>query len=133
MRLNFTTPLFLIALLVGVSCSSPQKAQPTSQPDSNDIKVMTQTQAAIVGGMDALYQQLTYPAQARENGVEATLEANVLINRDSKVEQITFNGNPRRDFATAARKALRSVTFRAGQRNGQPIDMYITIPIAFRL
>lgn len=133
MRLRFTTPLLMIALLIGAGCSSSQKAQPTSQPNSNGIKVMTQTQAAIVGGMEALYRQLSYPSQAKENGVEATLEANVLINRDSRVEQITFNGNPRQDFATAARKALRNVTFRAGQRNGQPIDMYITIPIAFRL
>ncbi|MDZ7680948.1 MAG: energy transducer TonB [Fodinibius sp.] len=126
---------FLVAtlMLIGISCSSSEKATPNYEPVSEKHSVKTETKAAIVGGMQALYRQLSYPAQAKKNGIEATLEANVLITQKGEVDQVTFNGQPRSDFQQAAENALRSVTFRAGQRNGEAVNMYITIPIAFRL
>ena len=116
-----------------VSCGSSNNATPTYEPVSEKYQVKTETKAAIVGGMQALYRQLSYPAQARQEGIETTITANVLVTKNGKINQITFEGQPRSDFQQAAENALRSVTFRAGQRNGDAVNMYISIPIVFQL
>ena len=86
-----------------------------------------------MGGIEALQKKLAYPAKAKQQGIETVLNANVLVNKKGKVEQISFDSDSQHGFEKAAREALRKVTFRAGQRNGEPVNMYITIPVKFEL
>lgn len=126
-----------VLLTLIVSCSSSEKAQSIESIESTGDKpeVVVETKAAIIGGLKALQEKLEYPPKAKREGVEAVLEANVLVNKDGYVEDITFENETETNygFEEAAREALREVKFKAGERNGEPIDMYITIPVRFEL
>lgn len=124
--------LFTVALLLLIGCSTSKKVQST-QVTEQKPEVIVETKAAIIGGLKALQKELEYPQEAKENGVEITLNANVLVNKSGNVEQITFDKETKYGFRDAARNALHEVQFRAGERNGEPVNMYVTIPVKFEL
>lgn len=134
---RFAVYTFFVVLLLLVSCSGSEKARSIESIESTDTEpeVVVETKAAIVGGLKALQRKLAYPTKAKKDGVEAVLEANVLVNKNGYVEDISFENKTETDygFEDAARNALRKVNFKAGERNGEPINMYITIPVRFEL
>ena len=96
-----------------------------------NLKVVTETTPAIIGGLEALYQQLTYPSNSSKQTLNITLEANILVNTDGKVKQVSFDQDKYPNYKEAAREAIYAVRFVPGKRNGEAVDMFITIPIEF--
>lgn len=130
--IRFLSYLIPFLILFSAGCKSSKEVQTIGSTDSKP-EVVVQTSAAIVGGREALQKELKYPEKARRNGIETTLMAEVLINKNSKIEQISFDKETEYGFEEAAREALYKVQFRAGERNGEPVNMYITIPVKFEL
>lgn len=115
------------------NCSSSQKTKSPPEVSNKEVNVVTETKPAIVGGMEALYSNLTYPQKALEEGIETKLNANVLVNKNGKIDKISFDKETDYGFQEAAEEALHRVQFVAGKRNEEAIDTYITIPIKFSL
>lgn len=134
MRPNSLLFYFFLAvtILLLIGCNTSKKIQSIEVTEKKP-EVVVETKAAIVGGLKALQKELKYPREARENGVEIILNANVLVNKNGEVEQITFDKETEYGFRDAARNALYQVQFRAGERNGEPVNMYVTIPVKFDL
>lgn len=114
-----------------VGCSSTKKTQPPPEVTRGNVNVVTETSPAIVGGPEELHKHLRYPPKALKEDIAITLKANVLVNRNGKIEQITFEQATEYGFRDAARDALRAVQFVPGKRNGDPINTFITVPIKF--
>ncbi len=131
-HLIFLVMVFLCATILG-SCSTPKKAQSPPEVVDEEVDVVTETKPAIVGGMEALYNNLEYPQKALKEGVETELNANVLVNKNGELEEISFEKSTEYGFEEAAENALRSVQFVPGKRNEEPVDTYVTIPIVFKL
>ena len=121
-----------LLILLCISCQTAENTQTASGYGPNP-KVVTATKAAIIGGQKALQKKLAYPPEAKKKGVETTLHANVLINKKGKIDQISFDEESGYGFEEAARQALQKVSYRAGQRNGKPVNMFVTIPVVFKL
>jgi TonB family protein len=81
--------------------------------------------------LEALYRQLTYPTTRSQQISDITLRANILVNSDGKVEQVSFDEDQYKSYQKAARNAIYAVRFMPGKRNGKAVDMFITIPIQF--
>jgi TonB family protein len=117
-----------------VGCQTSKNVPASKTPSSNSgIEVKTGAKAAIVGGLEALQRRLNYPSEARQRGIETVVEANVLVTETGKVGKISFDKEYGYGFEEAARRALRQVTFAPGRKNGQPISMFVTIPVRFAL
>lgn len=131
---RFSLPVYVIPFLIllFISCNNSKEVAKIESTDSKP-EVVVETSAAIVGGLEALQRELTYPEKAKNKRIEMTLMANVLVNKSGNVEQISFDKETEYGFEEAARKALYAVKFRAGKRNGEPVNMYITIPVIFEL
>lgn len=93
--------------------------------------MVTETTPAIIGGFEALYQQLTYPSNRSQQTSSITLQANILVSSDGKVTQVSFDQDKYPKYKQAAREAIYAVKFVPGKRNGEAVDMFITIPIQF--
>lgn len=129
---SFFILMFLCVAILS-NCSTTKKTQPPPEVANEEVNVVTETKPAIVGGMEALYNNLEYPQQALEEGVETELNANVLVNKNGELEEISFDKDPEYGFQEAAKEALQSVQFVPGKRNEEPVNTYITIPIVFNL
>lgn len=129
-RCNYILTILLSILLL--SCSTSNKAKPTLDISKENVKVVTQTSPVIIGGMEALYQQLNYPANTSQQTADIILEANILVDNQGKVKQISFDTDQYPQYKKSAREAIYSVRFVPGKRNGKTADMFITIPIQFK-
>lgn len=121
--------LFSVILFVGCSSSKQTKSPP--EVTKENVKVVTETTPAIIGGLEALHQQLRYPANLYQEGTKITLEANILINTDGDVDRISFEENKYPELKAAAEEAIHQVRFVPGKRNGEEMEMFVTLPIQF--
>lgn len=124
--------IFLIGFsILLLSCSTSEKSKQAPEVSKENVKVVTETTPAIIGGFEALYKQLSYPSNSSQQTSNIALEANILVNSDGKVEQVSFNEDQYPKYKEAAREAIYAVRFVPGKRNGEAVDMYITIPVQF--
>lgn len=133
-HLSFITSVFLIAYLAfSPGCKSSGEIQISEETSKSSPKVVIEKSAAIIGGPKALQQKLVYPDEAKEKGIETVVKANVLVNKTGRIETISFDTESEYGFEEAAENALYQVKFKPGERNGKPVNMFVTIPVEFKL
>jgi TonB family protein len=83
--------------------------------------------------MNELSSRLHYPTEARRKNIEGRVVVQALIDTLGKVirTQIAMSDN---DLLTeAALSAVMSTSFTPAYRNGQPIAVWVSIPVTFKL
>ena len=74
-----------------------------------------------------------YPALARRAGVEGPVVLRAIIRRDGSVEDVEVLRDLPMGLGEAARQAVERWRFRPATFHGQPIDVYYTVTVNFRL
>lgn len=90
------------------------------------------------GGETALLQYLRdnirYPKEAYDNGIEGRVIVSFLVVKDGSVQQITVMRSPDESLS---REAVRVVSgmlhWKPGTRNGKPVDVRYTLPVTFAI
>ena len=73
-----------------------------------------------------------YPDWAREAGIEGRILLHVLVGIDGFVKDVIVLSGPN-GLKEEAAKAVRRWTFHPGLANGSPVEVWVEIPIVFRL
>jgi protein TonB len=73
-----------------------------------------------------------YPAWARENGISGTVVLRALVDREGTVRRVSVVRGVT-GLTEAAQEALLRWTFRPARANGQPVMVWVEIPVSFRL
>ena len=97
-----------------------------------------QTQPSFPGGEEALNTYLTesiqYPTIAIENGIEGVVTLDFMVKSDGSIGEIKV---VRSVEPTLDEEAVRIVkmlpNFIPGEMNGEPVDVWYTLPIKFNL
>jgi serine/threonine-protein kinase len=74
-----------------------------------------------------------YPPIAAQLRLEATVKVRVLVNEQGRVDEAEVVGAPTRYFDQEALKAARGTRFAPATQGGQPIKMWVELPIKFKL
>ncbi len=74
-----------------------------------------------------------YPEAERKSGIEGTVVAMVVIDNEGAVSDIEIQETPGEAFSDATREALSRWVFRPATRNGEPVAVYYTLTINYRL
>jgi protein TonB len=78
--------------------------------------------------------QPRYPGQARREGVEGRVAVRLLVDREGRVGAVRIvAAQPPGHFEEAVREAVAGWTFRPAQKDGQPVEAWLTATISFRL
>lgn len=86
-----------------------------------------------IGGMNAIYKKLSYPKEAKENGIEGTVVIRAFIDRDGEVLNAEIVEGIGYGCDEAARLAVFYHRFKPGMQRGQRIKVQMDIPIEFKL
>ncbi len=81
----------------------------------------------------ALQRRVQYPDMARSNGIEGQVLVAALISESGAVETTQVLDSDNEMLNDAAVKAVRETTFTPAKQNGQPVRVWVRIPITFRL
>jgi protein TonB len=83
--------------------------------------------------MNELRRRLEYPELARRAGIQGKVYVRVLVGTDGKPKRYIVEHSDNELLTEAAVKAVMSSTFTPAIQNGQPIAVWVSIPIDFRL
>ena len=74
-----------------------------------------------------------YPAEARRAGVAGAVVIRGIVRRDGTIDEVEIIKDLPQGLGDAARDAVRRWRFRPATYRGEPIDVYYTVTVNFRL
>jgi protein TonB len=90
------------------------------------------------GGEGALMKYLSshinYPAMAQENGVQGRVVVQFVVTKTGKVGEVKVVRSVDKDLDREAVRVCKSLpNFVPGRQNGQPVNVWYTLPVTFKL
>lgn len=81
-----------------------------------------------------LASHLMYPSIAAENGVQGRVTLKVQIKKDGSVGEVRITRSLSKECDTEAVRVVKKLArFNPGRQNGEPVNVWLTLPINFRL
>ncbi len=80
-----------------------------------------------------LQRRVKYPDMARRNGIEGTVFVGALVGKDGRVEKTQIISSDNEILNNAAIAAVKETVFTPAIQNGNPVRLWVRIPIAFKL
>ncbi len=118
----------------------PELKEPTLTPvketaDTNDVELPTPIPIFKLTSLPRMIhrQRPTYPPSMRQQGKEATVKLEVLLDIKGVVRTVTIKKSGGELFDQAAIEAIKSSTFMPANINGKPVAVLMKIPVKFRL
>ena len=87
----------------------------------------------VEGGLASLTQDATYPAAAREQGLEGRVYVEAVVNPDGSVREAKVLRGLGEALDQEALRVVKNATFTPGTYNGEPVPARTTVWIQFRL
>ncbi len=110
--------------------------QKEEEPSPDEFIVTDQDYNEVVSRvLPDLQRRVEYPEMARRAGVEGRVSIKVLIGKDGKPKpgRTIIEETASELFNPAAVKAIMAQVFPPATQNGQPVEVWVVIPIVFRL
>jgi periplasmic protein TonB len=85
-----------------------------------------------------IIKNFNYPTEARTNKIEDVVYVKFVVDKDGSVSNISLIKDPGYGLGDAAKKIVENMNrmpkrWQPAMQNGQPVRVYYTLPVAFRL
>lgn len=115
-------------LLLATSCAGggPDGATSSVPADVEDPP-------EIVGGEDALYQNLEYPEIAQAARVQGAVVVRAVVDAEGEATRVDVVQGIHDMLDQEARRVVQEMTFKPGYQNGMPVRAQVKVPVRFEL
>jgi protein TonB len=125
------------ALLANNKLVPPPPPAPDA-PLADEIFQVVEEQPAPVGGFDNflkyISENIQYPQQARQKGIEGKVFVQFVVYNDGSIADVQIlKGIGAGCDAEAVRVIANSPKWNPGKQNGKPVNVRMSVPIAFKL
>lgn len=134
------TTILSFLLAAFICCAAYSNADARTLPHSalneaaaDSVLMVAEVMPEIIGGLQELYSNIRYPRQATIQGIEGRVIIQFIVTAEGRVENPTILRDIGGGCGEAAIEALRNVRFTPATQNGQPVSVYYSLPITFRL
>ena len=98
------------------------------------VEQMPQFPGGDIALMKYLSSHIQYPAMAAENNVQGKVILQFVIEKDGRVGEVKLARSVDKDLDKEAIRVVKSLPkFSPGRQNGQPVRVWYTLPVSFRL
>lgn len=121
----------------------PLAALPPLPPVSNEedeedtaeerLFVAVEHMPEIIGGLQRLAEDLTYPKMALRAGIEGVVVVQIIVDKEGNPEQPQVLKSPSEVLGEAAVAAVMRQRFKPGLQRNRPVPVRMAIPVRFRL
>jgi TonB family protein len=80
-----------------------------------------------------IQKKAVYPEMAKRAGIEGKVTVRVLIGKDGKPKKCIIESSDSQMLDESAKKAVMASTYTPARQNGQPVQVWISIPVTYRL
>ena len=107
--------------------------KPSYSQQQDNYLAYAQVMPKPVGGMAAIYKNLTYPESAREAHLEGKVYLLVCVNSNGGIDDVSIIKGLGMGCDQAAEKAIKSVAFTPGENKGKNVNVKLAISVTFQL
>ena len=101
--------------------------------DTTEVLSMAEVMPEIEGGLKKIYENIEYPREARMNNVEGRVFVKFIVDENGNVQNPEVLKDIGAGCGEAAIEGIKKVKFKPGMQNGQPVSVYYTLPVTFKL
>ena len=131
---------FIFFLFITFACTqenSPSKLTDKAQKE-REVFTIVEEQPSYKGGMDAFYKyvigEIKYPLQARNAGVEGTVQVQFVIERNGSISNAIARNSISPECDQEAIRVIENAPgFIAGSQRGRTVRTTMVLPITFKL
>ncbi|MEM1054296.1 MAG: TonB family protein [Bacteroidota bacterium] len=98
-----------------------------------EVFTVVEEPPTLIGGAEGFANRLSYPASAREAGVEGTVYVQFIVETNGRVGRADCLESPNDVLCAAATTAVRESEFTPGRQRGQAVKVKMTLPVRFTL
>jgi len=120
---------------IAVAPPPPEKKEEVKQEVVNKVYTVAEQMPSFKGNVNQwLAQNLTYPATAAENGIQGKVVLKFVVDENGNVSdvQVVRSVDPSLD-REAVNTVKRMPKWNPGMQNGQPVKVWYTLPVTFKL
>jgi len=140
MKLTFFL-LFSWALVFCCGCSSSTTITTEDRAlidnelrkDSSDVLIEVEQLPEPIGGVAGIMSKITYPGEAKKNGVEGTVIVLCTVDTSGDVTETKLIRGIGFGCDERAIRAIQTTKFKPGRHKGRVVTTRLTIPLRFRL
>ncbi len=107
--------------------------EPTSDEPEEKIFRKVEQEPHIKGGMQSLYDDITYPRAAKIAGIEGIVHIQFVIDKDGSVKNAKVLRGIGGGCDKEALRAVQNLSFEPGRQRGIPVQVKMTLPVRFQL
>ena len=104
-----------------------------SNGPAEDFFVVVEEMPELIGGLQQLHEEMTYPEIARRAGIEGRVHVQFIINEEGNVENPQVVRGIGGGADEEALRVVRQAKFKPGYQRGRPVRVQYALPIFFRL
>ena len=98
------------------------------------VEQMPQFPGGEVALMKFLQSHINYPPMAAENGVQGRVVVQFVVDKTGRVGEVKIVRSVDKDLDKEAARVCASLPkFTPGRQNGQPVSVWYTLPVSFKL
>ncbi len=98
-----------------------------------DAYVVVEEMPELIGGLAAIQEELTYPASAKEAGVEGRVILQFIVDENGVPVAPAVVRGVGSGLDEEAIRALQNARFKPGRQDGKPVNVKMSIPVTFKL
>ena len=122
-----------MSLPITFRLASDAEERPTPNADEPDVYEVVEQMPEILGGIEAVQQEIRYPREARREGIAGRVFVQFVVNTDGWAEDIRVVQGIGGGADEAAIVAIARTRFTPGQQGGQVVPVRMALPVTFRL
>jgi protein TonB len=104
-----------------------------SVADTAEVLTMADVMPEIVGGLKEVYKHIKYPRAASMNNVEGRVFVRFIVDENGNVKKPEVLKDIGAGCGEAAIEGIKKVKFTPATNGGQPVSVYYTLPITFKI
>lgn len=114
--------------------TEPEKKKEEPEKVFTSVEQMPQFPGGDAALMKYLSSHIQYPAMAAENNVQGKVILQFVVEKDGKVGEVKVARSVDKDLDREAIRVVKSLPkFTPGRQNGQPVRVWYTLPVTFKL
>ena len=104
------------------------------EPIFVSVEQMPQFPGGEAALMKYLASHINYPPMAAENGIQGRVIVQFVVDKTGKVGEVKLARSVDKDLDNEALRVCKSLPkFTPGRQNGQPVSVWYTLPVTFKL
>lgn len=122
-----------VALDVPTAPPPPPLEEEEVTDDSDEIFVIVEERPELVGGMQAIYDEIRYPAVMRQAGVQGRVIVQFVVDENGDVVDPVVLQSPHSMLSNEALRVMQLVKFTPGRQRSQAVKVQMALPVIFQL